>query len=635
MDDYDYDYEDEGINVPMLLSALIGLGIFLMYRRYQSIRNRAIPFFYRAPPEIGPDFEGTKIENPSLDAHVRDASLLPPFALADRAYITCYDPATAFHLATYVADNEADIQHKIARAMEAQQQWKHTSFSDRRRVVRSLKKWLVDNQEVCAKVAARDTGKTLLDAALGEIIVTCSKMDFLIDHGERYLQPESRSNNWLTVYKTSEVHYEPLGTVAAIVSWNYPLHNAWSPILAAIFAGNAIVLKCSEQTVWSTSWFVGAIQECLHACGFNRELVQLVCCYPTEAKYLTQSPYIRHITFIGSERVGRIIVKDATEHLTPVTLELGGKDPAIILPNTDIEKYSSILMRGVYQNAGQNCIGIERIIVHESQYEEVYRMFVSRVKELRVGSALFRPADGIIPAVDCGAMISTERFRDIETILEGAVNHGAVIEHGGQRINHPLYTHGAFFTPTVVGNVSPELPIAQQELFAPIAVIMQYSTIEEAIDIANGTRYGLGASVFGPDQEQCVKVAKLLHCGMVSVNDFAVYYLNQDLPFGGTKMSGYGRFGGPEGLRSLTNPKVIITDRWPWLVQTTIPKVMDYPIPSVTQSWAFVSGLIGFMYGDGWRKRIRYLIQLVNASNPQQPPAPPRNGRNGRRSPLD
>jgi delta 1-pyrroline-5-carboxylate dehydrogenase len=161
---------------------------------------------------------------------------------------------------------------------------------------------------------------------------------------------------------------------------------------------------------------------------------------------------------------------------------------------------------------------------------------------------------------------------------------------------------------------------------------MRYEDIDEAIDIANGTRFGLGASVFGPSQSQCITVAKRLECGMVSINDFGVFYLNQDLPFGGTKYSGYGRFGGPEGLRSLTLTKAIMVDRWPSFIQTSIPKVLDYPMRSLVQSWYvhsgllvhvisrlvgrdFTSGLVIFLYGGGWRKRFHGLVQLLRAAN--------------------
>ncbi|KAJ3477063.1 hypothetical protein NLI96_g10721 [Meripilus lineatus] len=611
---YNYDYDDEGINFLYPLSAFFALGIWLVISRYHSIRNRAVPFVHRPPLQATDDWDNpVKIEEPELDAHMRDPALMPHAHIPDRKYITCYDPSTSYHLRTMVADNAQEIEHKIGLASTAQRDWSETTFQQRRRVMRSLNKWLVDNQESCARVAARDTGKTLLDAALGEILVTCSKLDWLIQHGERYLRPEKRRSNFLSFYKSAEVHYEPLGVVAAIVSWNYPLHNAWSPIIAALFAGNSVILKCSEQVIWSTQWYIEAIRNCLQACGHNPNVVQLVCCYPEDARALTTSPFIRHITFIGSETVGRIIVADAAQHLTPVTLELGGKDPAIILPSTDLDKYMSIWMRGVFQNAGQNCIGIERIIVHESQYDDVYRRMLDRAKELRMGSALSKPSDGMLPQVDVGAMISGSRFSTIQNTIEAAVNHGALVEYGGHPHRHTYLESAQYFTPTVVGQVTPSMPIAQTEMFAPIALIMKYKTLEEAVDIANGTRYGLGASVFGPDQEQCMKIARRLQCGMVSINDFAVYYLNQDLPFGGVKMSGYGRFGGPEGIRSLTSPKAVVVDRWPWLIQTTIPRPLDYPVRSIKQSWDFISGLIGFVYGDSWRKRIQSLFILIGA----------------------
>ncbi|KAI0296140.1 Aldehyde/histidinol dehydrogenase [Russula brevipes] len=464
---------------------------------------------------------------------------------------------------------------------------------------------------MCARVACRDTGKTLIDAALGEVLTTCSKMDWLLRHGEKYLRPETRSSPLLQVYKKSEIHYEPLGVVAAIVSWNYPLHNAWSPILAALFAGNAIVIKCSEYVAWSSGWFINIIKDCLRACNFDPELVQLVCCFPDQAEALTRSPKIRHITFIGSERVGRQIAISAAHNLTPVTLELGGKDPAIILPETDIERWSSLWMRGIFQNAGQNCIGIERLLVHRDQYDEVYHLILDRARSLRMGGAL--SADGVGTGVDIGSMISRERFQMLQDLIEAAVTQGAHVGMGGRPHNHPYLAHGAFFEPTVIGEVQRDMDIAQHELFAPIALVIPYNTVEEAIEIANGTRYALGASVFGPDKYECLHIAKHLHCGMVSINDFGVFYLNQDLPFGGTKSSGYGRFGGPEGLRSLTNPKAVVVDRWPWLFQTSIPRPLDYPMRSPVQAWDVASGIVGALYADGWRESFESIQRLVNA----------------------
>lgn len=452
----------------------------------------------------------------------------------------------------------------------------------------------------------------MIDASLGEILTTCSKLEWLMNHGESALRPEGRRSNLMMSYKRAEMHYEPLGVVAAIVSWNYPLHNAWSPIIASIFAGNGIVLKCSENVIWSTSYFVEAIQACLRVCGHDPELVQLVCCYPDQANAVIQSPNIKHITFIGSETVGRIVAQAATKHLTPVTLELGGKDPCIVLPDADAKKIAPILMRGVYQNMGQNCIGIERIIVHTSVYDDLWDIFEEKVSKFRVGSVLAPTAEGYISTVDGGAMINADRFRGLEKVIHDAEEGGAQVI-GGRQYEHVYLENGYFFTPTVVGPVTRDMEIANVEVFAPIALFMPYDTIEEAIQIANDTRYGLGASVFGPLQDVCVKVAKSLECGMVSINDFGVFYINQDLPFGGVKGSGYGRFGGPEGLRSLTNPKAIVVDRW-W-IQTSIPKVLDYPLRSLSTSWEFSSNLVRFLYGYGWRSRIGGLIKVAQTAN--------------------
>ncbi|KZT72872.1 Aldedh-domain-containing protein [Daedalea quercina L-15889] len=607
------EYDEDGLNVILPLSLCVAAGIWLVINRFQSFHNRAVPFRVPPPPQIGPRFEAHKIPNPNLESHLLYPELQSGPLTEDRRYITCFDPATGFHLDTILADSATEIAQKIARAADAQKEWRQTTFRDRRRVMLSLKKWLVDNQETCARIACRDTGKTLLDAALGEVLTTCSKLDWLINHGERYLRPERRRGNLLMFYKKSWVCYEPLGVVAAIVSWNYPLHNAWSPIIAALFSGNAIVLKCSENVIWSTRWFVDVIKDCLRACKRDPELVQLVCCYPEDAEAVTRSPIIRHITFIGSEVVGRRVAQAATEHLTPVTLELGGKDPAIILPHTNLQQWASLWMRGVFQNAGQNCIGIERFIVHNSQYDELHDILRQRAERLRLGSALANPGDGFVPAVDVGAMINEDRVRLTEELVTLASDAGLDVD-GGERYAHPYLEHGAYFQPTVIGDAHPESEYAQRELFAPVALIIKYETLEEAIAIANGTRYGLGASVFGPDQEQCVKVARQLECGMVSINDFGVFYLNQDLPFGGTRASGYGRFGGPEGLRALTTTKAIVEDRFGWAIQTTIPKQLDYPVGSITESWKFISGLIGFVYGDGWRTRIESLTQLIEAA---------------------
>jgi len=205
-------------------------------------------------------------------------------------------------------------------------------------------------------------------------------------------------------------------------------------------------------------------------------------------------------------------------------------------------------------------------------------------------------------------------FGELERIIQEAQEEGAEVVVGGQSWKHPYVEDGMYFEATVVANVAPGMEIAQQELFAPVITVIPYKTVEDAVSIANGTRYGLGASVFGPTQHECVAVARSLQCGMVSVNDFGVFYLNQDLGFGGVKASGFGRFAGPEGLRALTCPKAVTIDRWPSLIQTSIPPPLQYPIRSVVKAWDFVSGMTALFWGDSLSERVDGVFAIIKAS---------------------
>ena len=203
--------------------------------------------------------------------------------------------------------------------------------------------------------------------------------------------------------------------------------------------------------------------------------------------------------------------------------------------------------------------------------------------------------------VDMGAMITDARFSRLEELISSAVAQGAKLVVGGKRYSHPKWTHGHYFAPTLLTNVTPSMAIAQEELFAPIFLIIPFptSSLDSAISIANSTRYGLGSSIFGSSLTQCQYIADRLHAGMVNINDFGVSYLNQGLPFGGVKKSGYGRFAGPEGLLGLTQAKAVTRDRFFSVVKTGIPPRLDYPMEKPGKSWGFVQGLVRFAYGDG------------------------------------
>lgn len=509
-----------------------------------------------------------------------------------------------------------EIDVVVRRASAAFEQWKTSSFAARRRLLRTLQTYLLAHADELATASCLDTGKTRVDAALGEILVTAEKISWTITHGERALAPERRPTNLLMSYKRNSVIYEPLGVVAACVSWNYALHNMWSPVVSALFAGNAIVVKPSEHTAWSAKYFVDILRAALESCGHPPDLVQAVVCLPAQADALTAHPALAHLIFIGSRPVGHAVATAAARALTPMTAELGGKDPCLVLDDAAtrarLPSISSILMRGVFQASGQNCVGIERIIALPGVYERIIELVAPRIRSLRLGSVLLEERDrGSAP--DMGAMVSRRSFAQVEQLIADAVSRGAVLHMGGHRLVHQAYPHGHYFEPTLLSDVTPDMPIAQEELFAPVFILMRARDAAQAVQIANACPYSLGASVFGdassPATKMCVDG---IRAGMVAVNDFGVYYA-VSLPFGGVAGSGYGRFGGVEGLRALSNVKAICED-WIPGVRTAIPPVLDYPDGGGEEvdgkekekenkkkgnSWEFSKGVIETGYNPG------------------------------------
>ena len=452
----------------------------------------------------------------------------------------------------------------------------------------------------------------MIDATLGEVMVTVEKLSWTIKHGEKALRPSRRPTNLLMMYKANRVEYEPLGVVAALVSWNYPFHNLINPVISAIFAGNGIIVKASENTAWSAAYFSLIVKGALHVCGHDPNLVQVVTTWPQTANHLTSHPSISHVTFIGSRPVAKLVAASAARSLTPLVVELGGKDAAIVLDSAlkDLPRIIPILLRGTFQGAGQSCVGIERIIALPKVYDEIVRALEPLIKALRVGSSLDAPKDS---QVDVGAMISDASFDRLENLVQLAVKDGARLLVGGKRLKHPVYHKGHYFQPTLLVDVTKDMAIANEECFAPICVVMRASKPDEAVEIANAPNFGLGASVFGAWDWAMRIVVKNLKTGMIAVNDFAVYYAVQ-LPFGGVGGSGYGRFAGDEGLRGMCNMRSICDDRWGWAgIRTSIPKPLQYPIPDTGKGYNLTKAIVDLGYGMGPKDRVRGVKGLWNS----------------------
>ncbi|WQF83222.1 Putative aldehyde dehydrogenase domain, aldehyde/histidinol dehydrogenase [Colletotrichum destructivum] len=577
--------------IPQCLFAAVAISLSIWLLQIAQSWNEDKAVVYTVPPPKTPD-KHSFVEETNVK-------------ISGTTAVQCYAPATGQFLGFINPSTPASIDRALDASHAAQSKWKTTTFRERRRVLRTMLQHVLDNQEAICRAACLDSGKTMVDAQLGEILVTVEKLTWTLNHGEKALRPSSRPTNLLMIYKRNEVRYEPLGVVGALVSWNYPFHNLIGPIISSIFAGNGVLVKVSEQTAWSSQYFTSIARGALIAHGHDPALIQTVVCWPQTANHITSHPKISHLTFIGSRVVCLKVAASAAKSLTPLIAELGGKDPSIILDSAakDLKRIVEILMRGTFQASGQNCIGIERIIATPKLYGQLISTLAPKVQALRLG-----------PTADVGAMISDAAFDRLEALIDKAVKQGARLLAGGNRHIHQEYPKGHYFTPTLLIDVTPDMEIAKEECFGPVMTIMRAPgpDAESVLSVANAPEFGLGASIFGGDNDPVLQaVVDGLNTGMVAVNDFGTTYAVQ-LPFGGVGGSGYGRFAGEEGLRGLCNIKSICVDRFGWLgVRTSIPPPVKYPVPDQERSWRFARGVVGVGYAQGLAGKVRGILDII------------------------
>lgn len=515
-------------------------------------------------------------------------------------YIQCYDKGTNSRIGTVRAIPPEEVREIVRQARIAQQTWALTSFSTRRKLLFALMDYVLDHQKEICKTACVECGKTLMDGSLGEMLTTFEKLRWTAEQGEEVLKEEVRDVGLMTIHKRASVAYVPFGVMGAIVSWNYPFHNIIGPMISALFAGNAFVGKVSEYSSYYASYYESIVRDGLKQLGYSPNLVSFITGFADTGAELLRT--VDKLTFIGSPQVGKIIMRNASETLTPVVLELGGKDPAIILEDADLEQVIPIVMRGTYQNCGQNCVGLERIVVHESIHDKLVDEVMKRVSQLTQGPA----SSGLC---DLGAMtMGKAAIPKIQQLIEDSVASGAKLLCGGKA------TNSSFFPPTVLTNVTPRTPIAQEEVFGPVLVVMKFRTDEEAVEIVNSCPYGLGSSVFSRNIPRAQAVAKQLRTGMYNINDFGINYLCQSLPFGGVKISGFDRFAGREGLRGNCIVRASTTDRIPG-VKTVIPPILQYPISN--SAFEFMMNLSYVIYGR-LPQMISSALKLATTKQPKK-----------------
>eukprot|EP00741_Cyanophora_paradoxa_P003056 tig00000663_g2968.t1 len=599
--------------VPLVALVLV----VLLLRFLFGSKELPVPRVTKPPPELLPKLaapgEAEKDKfytREQIDAIVkRVRSPNPP------REIECFDPSTYQKLGTVTAMTPDEVAEKIKLARKAQATWKKTSFKERRRVLRMLMAYIIEHQQTICEASCRDSGKSMVDAYLGEILTTCEKIRHLCDYGEGYLKDEYRPSGLLPV-KLCKVEYHPIGVVGLIEPWNYPFHNIYGQVVAAIYAGNGAVVKVSEWTSWSGPYYIAFARNALEAAGHDPDLVQLVTGYGDAGQAVVQRGSDK-IVFTGSPGVGRRVMEAASKTLTPVVLELGGKvrrpapptpsrardehqDPMIVCEDADLDAAIRACVRGCFTNCGQNCINIERVYVHEAVHDRFVQGVLAYIKNIRQGAPL-------LGDFDLGAMTMPGQIELIEELVKDAVARGAKLLSGGKRRVHEHFA-GQFFEPTLLTEITHEMRIVNEEAFGPVMLISKFSSDDEVIRRANATEYGLGSTVYSCDYGRANRIAEQLVAGMTVINDYGVNYLTQALPFGGVKISGFGKFNGPEGLRGVCYQKAVVTDRCR-LIRTKIPDALLFPMPSGAP--AMLNAAVKLVYRGGLLNRLSNLASFA------------------------
>ena len=471
---------------------------------------------------------------------------------APSSTIPCTDPATGEKLGEAPAMTPDEVRECIARGRRAQEQWATTSFAERKRVLRHLMDSILERSDELCESICQDSGKTLHNAMLGEIWPICEKIRWTIANGEKHLRPEKVSSGLLK-HKKAQIEFHPRGVIGVICPWNFPLQNILGPTIPALFAGNAVVVKVSEWVSWSAPIYQELIDRVLLDCGYPTELVQLITGYGDTGAALV-SGGADQIVFTGSMGNGKRVVEESSKTLTPVILELGGKDPLIVCDDAQLDQAAHAAVNGCFISSGQMCLATERILV----FDEVYDAFVERVCDIALRLRQGAPLSGKL--IDVGAMTMPAQLDIVQALVDDAVEKGATAKVGGKRARGKSKQ---FFQPTILVDVKPDMKIWSEETFGPIMAITRVQDEDEAIRYANDTSYGLSSSIFTLDPERGRRIADRIKAGSTCVNDFALMYMVQDLPFGGVGGSGYGRLNGAEGLRACCNSKSVIEDRIP------------------------------------------------------------------------
>jgi len=497
-------------------------------------------------------------------------------------HFSTLNPASGEQLGSYPIASPQDVGFAVARARQAQRWWAELPLVRRSAVLRRTARLICDEKEALARTITAESGKPLAESLVADVFIAINSANFSADNAAAVLRPQRipHSNPTLRL-KSGRLSFEPLGVIGMITPWNYPLAIPAGDIFGALATGNAVVVKPSELTPQSVLELERILSAALDAEGITSQPrpLQVITGMAETGQALINSP-IDKLIFTGSVATGRQVATAAAARLLPVILELGGKDPMIVLSDADLDVASSAAVWGSMMNAGQTCLSVERCYVHRSVLARFLDLCRDKMAKINVGN-------GALDGVDMGPLISVRQMQKVAEQVEDARAQGADILVGGEPMPH---LGPSFYSPTLITGLEPSMRLMREETFGPVLPVVAFRSDEEAIGLANDSHYALGASVWGRT-EHATAVARRIHASSVLVNDVLTAFAVPDAPHAGFKHSGMGRTHGILGMQELVRSFYVDVDLAP-----RMKKLWWYPYAG---AFAPLAAFADLLHGGG------------------------------------